>query len=67
MRSSKNVRRPGRHGASPMLDHVGITVADFARSLAFYRLALAPLGIDVAMEVDPSLTGGSALQEIDEI
>ncbi|KAF1704986.1 VOC family protein [Pseudoxanthomonas kaohsiungensis] len=43
-----------------MLDHVGVTVADFARSLAFYRLALAPLGIDVAMEVDSSLTGGSA-------
>lgn len=43
-----------------MLDHVGITVADFARSQAFYHLALAPLGIDVAIEVDPSLTGGSA-------
>lgn len=43
-----------------MLDHVGITVADFARSRRFYRQALAPLGIDVVMDIDPALTGGTS-------
>ncbi len=33
-----------------MLDHVGIEVGDFARSMAFYEAALAPLGIKVLME-----------------
>jgi uncharacterized protein involved in tolerance to divalent cations/catechol 2,3-dioxygenase-like lactoylglutathione lyase family enzyme len=31
--------------ARPMLDHIGIAVADMARALAFYDRALAPLGI----------------------
>ena len=44
-----------------MLDHVGIPVSDYARSLAFYAQALAPLGIGLVMEVAPELTGnGSA-------
>ena len=34
-----------------MIDHVGIPVSDYARSLAFYRQALAPLGIVLLMEV----------------
>ncbi|WP_029354805.1 VOC family protein [Bosea sp. 117] len=42
------------------LDHIGFTVADFARSLAFYRAALAPLGLSVVMEVSPEETGGTA-------
>ena len=33
-----------------MLDHVGLTVSDFARSRAFYEAALAPLGMRVMME-----------------
>jgi catechol 2,3-dioxygenase-like lactoylglutathione lyase family enzyme len=33
-----------------MIDHVGVTVSDFARSKAFYRAALAPLGYGVLME-----------------
>ncbi|MBL8684059.1 MAG: VOC family protein [Myxococcales bacterium] len=33
-----------------MFDHVGIYVADLARSAAFYRAALAPLGYSVAYE-----------------
>jgi len=33
-----------------MLDHVGFAVSGFDRSLAFYRAALAPLGISVLME-----------------
>lgn len=35
-----------------MFDHLGFGVADFAASRAFYVAALAPLGIEVAMEFD---------------
>ncbi len=42
-----------------ILDHVGYTVSDFARSKAFYLNALAPLGITLIMEVGKELTGGS--------
>jgi catechol 2,3-dioxygenase-like lactoylglutathione lyase family enzyme len=35
-----------------MFDHLGFGVADFAASRAFYSAALAPLGIEVAMEFD---------------
>ena len=35
-----------------MLDHVVIGVADYERSKAFYRAALAPLGLDVVLEAD---------------
>ncbi len=42
-----------------MLDHIGIPVSDYARSLAFYRDALAPLGISLLMEVTPEMTGGN--------
>ncbi|MDX3934853.1 MULTISPECIES: VOC family protein [Stenotrophomonas] len=40
-----------------MLDHVGIRCADFARSLAFFQQALAPLGISVVMQVSAAQTG----------
>lgn len=43
-----------------MLDHVGIRVADFVRSRAFYVAALAPLGIGVAMEASAEETGDTA-------
>lgn len=43
-----------------MLDHVGIPVSDYARSLAFYRQSLAPLGIALVMEVTPEITGGGS-------
>lgn len=33
-------------------DHVGFSVKDFAASRAFYKAALAPLGIGVVMEGD---------------
>ena len=36
-----------------MLDHVGISVHDLARSRAFYLAALAPLGYRLLMEVNP--------------
>lgn len=42
-----------------MLDHIGIPVSDYARSVAFYKQALAPLGIGLVMEVTPEMTGGN--------
>jgi catechol 2,3-dioxygenase-like lactoylglutathione lyase family enzyme len=33
-----------------IIDHIGLTVSDYARSRAFYRAALAPLGIELVME-----------------
>ena len=33
-----------------ILDHLGISVTDFDRSKAFYRAALAPLGLAIMME-----------------
>jgi len=41
-----------------MLDHIGATVSDIARSKAFYDAALAPLGITLVMRVAPEQTGG---------
>jgi len=35
-----------------IVDHIGLAVADFARSRAFYEPALAPLGIRVLMQGD---------------
>jgi catechol 2,3-dioxygenase-like lactoylglutathione lyase family enzyme len=40
-----------------MLDHIGVGISDFARSRAFYDSALAPLGIDLVMEVTAEQTG----------
>jgi catechol 2,3-dioxygenase-like lactoylglutathione lyase family enzyme len=41
-----------------MLDHITIGASDFARSAAFYDVALAPLGIGRLMELTPEETGG---------
>jgi catechol 2,3-dioxygenase-like lactoylglutathione lyase family enzyme len=35
-----------------MFDHLGFAVVDFDKSLAFYKAALAPLGIGVEMQGD---------------
>ncbi|MGO9421498.1 VOC family protein [Roseiarcus sp.] len=43
-----------------MLDHIGIAVADFARSTAFYEAALKPLGLSVIMAVTAEETGADA-------
>ena len=43
-----------------MLDHTGINVADFERSKAFYRAALAPLGYRLAKEKSNSCGFGAA-------
>jgi catechol 2,3-dioxygenase-like lactoylglutathione lyase family enzyme len=33
-----------------MIDHAGVSVSNVARSTAFYRMALSPLGYEVLME-----------------
>lgn len=43
-----------------MLDHIGLNVADYKTSKAFYDKALAPLGYGMVMEVTPEQTGGGA-------
>lgn len=43
-----------------MLDHIGLTVADYGRSRAFFDAALKPLGVGVMMEVTAEQTGGHA-------
>jgi catechol 2,3-dioxygenase-like lactoylglutathione lyase family enzyme len=35
-----------------VLDHIIVTVSDFARSIAFYRQALTPLGITAFLDFD---------------
>jgi catechol 2,3-dioxygenase-like lactoylglutathione lyase family enzyme len=40
-----------------MLDHVGFSVSDYARSRAFYERALAPLGLSLLMEPIPEAGG----------
>jgi catechol 2,3-dioxygenase-like lactoylglutathione lyase family enzyme len=40
-----------------MLDHVGFSVSDYARSKAFYEQALAPLGLTRLMEPAPGIGG----------
>src|SRR5262249_61606679 len=42
-----------------MIDHTGLTVADFSRSKEFYAQALAPLGYKVMMEFPSAQTGGA--------
>ncbi len=43
-----------------MLDHIGLSVIDFAHSKAFYERVLAPLGYGLVMEVSAAETGGGA-------
>ena len=35
-----------------MIDHTGVSVTDVAKSKAFYRAALAPLGYGLLMEFE---------------
>ena len=41
-----------------MIDHIGFPVSNYERSKAFYRLALAPLGYTLVMEVGANQTEG---------
>ena len=43
-----------------MIDHIGLAVADLARSRAFYVAALAPLGCAPVMDLSAEQTGGYA-------
>jgi catechol 2,3-dioxygenase-like lactoylglutathione lyase family enzyme len=43
-----------------MLDHLGLNVTDFARSRAFYKVALAPLAIAIIKEISAEETGAQA-------
>jgi catechol 2,3-dioxygenase-like lactoylglutathione lyase family enzyme len=43
-----------------MLDHIGISVSDFDRSVAFYKAALAPLSLGLIMSVTRQETGAGA-------
>ena len=36
------------------IDHISLTVSDYARSKAFYEQALAPLGVTLLMEFGPA-------------
>ena len=40
------------------IDHMGLSVSDFAAAKAFYDAALKPLGISVQMQVPKRATGG---------
>ncbi|MGV8856182.1 MAG: VOC family protein [Devosia sp.] len=41
-----------------MIDHSGLSVADFDKSKAFYEQALAPLGASFLVQIPPEYTGG---------
>jgi catechol 2,3-dioxygenase-like lactoylglutathione lyase family enzyme len=43
-----------------MIDHIGFPVSDYARSMAFYTKALAPLGYSLVMEVGADVTESHA-------
>jgi catechol 2,3-dioxygenase-like lactoylglutathione lyase family enzyme len=43
-----------------MLDHIGFPVSDFERSLAFYKKALEPLGLELIVELPRETAGGNA-------
>ncbi|MGV7196966.1 VOC family protein [Xanthomonas axonopodis] len=42
------------------IDHVGIACGDLAASVAFYRAALAPLGMTLLVELSAAQTGSRA-------
>ncbi|MCC6949477.1 MAG: VOC family protein [Bradyrhizobiaceae bacterium] len=41
-----------------VIDHMGLQTSDYQRALAFYRQALAPLGISLVMQVTAEQSGG---------
>ena len=40
-----------------MLDHIGLVVKDIKKAKAFYKKALAPLGLELIFEVTPRQSG----------
>lgn len=49
-----------------MIDHIGIDVADYNKSKAFYIKALAPLGLEIIMEVTAEQSGSVAFAGMGE-
>jgi len=47
--------------SEPMIDHMGLSVADFGKGLAFYEKALAPLGVRTMMRYGAKDTGKGEL------
>jgi catechol 2,3-dioxygenase-like lactoylglutathione lyase family enzyme len=43
-----------------MFDHVGFSVSDYAKSVAFYTKALAPLDVTLKFEVTREMSGDGA-------
>jgi catechol 2,3-dioxygenase-like lactoylglutathione lyase family enzyme len=43
-----------------VIDHLGFSVSNLARSTEFYLRALAPLGIEIIMQVSAEQTGSGA-------
>lgn len=41
-----------------IIDHIGLSVSDYAAALRFYEAALAPLAITLVMQVTAEETGG---------
>lgn len=41
----------------PVLDHIGLSVSDYARAKAFYAAALKPLGMTLLMEFGSEAAG----------
>lgn len=44
-----------------MIDHTGVNVGDFEASRRFYAAALAPLGYELVLEFDASVTGSGSV------
>lgn len=42
-----------------MIDHIGLSVADYEKSKSFYSAALAPLGYQFIIEAPKEHTGGA--------
>jgi catechol 2,3-dioxygenase-like lactoylglutathione lyase family enzyme len=51
------VPAPCRCGQTDMIDHIGFTVSDYARSKDFYLRVLKPLGFGLVMEVTAEQSG----------
>lgn len=45
---------------APMIDHMGVSVSDLAKSIEFYRKALAPLGYALIMQIPDIVAGFGA-------
>jgi catechol 2,3-dioxygenase-like lactoylglutathione lyase family enzyme len=56
-RSLRGQRISGENRFMASLDHIGLSVSDYAAAKAFYVAALSPLGISVQMEFSKEATG----------